>query len=260
MTSKSTASLNENDPQTLSWASVGTSPSSGSNPENCSLSWKQFIFYFLKTILKLQNCKNNSITYVYVAIFRIVIYDHYCWVICKRYKHHDPYPQYINHHVSLGINTFCYITTGQLSHLENFTLIHNYFLTDCPYLNIASPPSASPSLHATPIRGANQGLWVACSCLVSFHDTDIFWRRRLAVWNSVDLDMSDCLFMNRRRSGFGLSDGGSDAVSWLIASRRAWLQPVLLWAMVTPITNSTARYHFAFCNTSNLWGIYFEIV
>ena len=195
-----------------------------------------------------------------------MIYDHYCWVHCKHYKHHEPYPQYNNHHVSLRVNTFSYITTGQLSNLENFILIHNYFLTDSPHLNVASPPHAGPSFtqprFEEPIR--DYELHVVALYLqsqwLSFHDTDFFWRRWLAVWNSVDLDMSDCLFMTD--SGLGLA-----GMLWKWCCVLGTLHPdahgcqsVPLLAVLTPITYAPARYPFALCNTSNLWEIYFEIV
>lgn len=69
-------------------------------------------------------------------------------------------------------NRYSYITTGQLSNSENFR--HTYFLTDGPYLNVASAPRAVPPFTQPPIRGASQGLWVAWSCLISSVSAIIF--------------------------------------------------------------------------------------
>lgn len=65
--------------------------------------------------------------------------------------------------------------------------IDSYFLTDGPYLNVASPPRAVPSLHTTPIRGASQGLWVAWSCLISSVSVIIF------SWHWYFLKMVGCM-------------------------------------------------------------------
>lgn len=45
--------------------------------------------------------------------------------------------------VSLRVNTFSYITTGQSYQIRKFR-IDTYFLTDGPYLNVASAPVLFP--------------------------------------------------------------------------------------------------------------------
>lgn len=58
-------------------------------------SWS--LYFYLETNLKLQSCKKSTIIYIDVCkcVFRVVIYDHYCWASCRHYRHHDPYPKYI---------------------------------------------------------------------------------------------------------------------------------------------------------------------
>lgn len=142
--------------------------------------------------------------------------------------------------------------------------IDSYFLTDGPYLHVASAPRAVPSLHTTPIRGASQGLWVAWSCLVSSVSAIIFSRH----WYFLKMVgcMEFCrfgyvwLFLNRLRSAFGRDVVGVMLRPRHIAPRCTWCQWVPLLTMVTPIPYPSARHPFALCNISNLWEIHLEIV